>query len=140
MERAISVCMRVCQAPMWQEPQPPLVYLLSRFDTRECAERVTACARAQIRVLGDEGGKDVEGACDDAFLKKIEATMLTQARARPARPPARFPANALRCRLLSHTLSLRAPHSGLQCFVPVPYGCSRGKHLEEAYAGNADCK
>ena len=56
---------------------------------------MTACARAQIRVLGDEGGKDVEGACDDAFLKKIEATMLTQARAWPARPPARLPANAL---------------------------------------------
>ncbi|KAK9843436.1 hypothetical protein WJX81_002541 [Elliptochloris bilobata] len=32
----------------------------------------------RIRVLGDEGVKDAESACDDAFLKKIEATMLTQ--------------------------------------------------------------
>ena len=36
-------------------------------------------------MLGDEGGKDAESACDDAFLKKIEATMLTQARARRQR-------------------------------------------------------
>ena len=81
---------------------------------------MTARARAQIRVLGDEGGKDVEGACDDAFLKKIEATMLTQARARPARPPARLPANALRRRLCHTRLSLRAPHLETPCFVPVP--------------------
>ncbi len=39
---------------------------------------------AQIRVLGDEGGKEAAEAqseTDDVFLKKIEATMLTQARA-----------------------------------------------------------
>ncbi len=53
-----------------------------------CRDGRLRADRAQIRVLGDEGGKDAESACDDAFLKKIEATMLTQARApRPRRPP-----------------------------------------------------
>lgn len=34
----------------------------------------------QIRVLNDEGGKDAEAQSesDDVFLRKIEATMLTQ--------------------------------------------------------------
>jgi len=34
----------------------------------------------QIRVLNDEGGKDAEAQSesDDIFLRKIEATMLTQ--------------------------------------------------------------
>jgi hypothetical protein len=50
-----------------------------------CHDGGPRAARAQIRVLGDEGSKDAESACDDAFLKKIEATMLTQARA--PRPP-----------------------------------------------------
>ena len=38
----------------------------------------------QIRVLGDEGGKEAAEAqseTDDVFLKKIEATMLTQVHA-----------------------------------------------------------
>ena len=36
---------------------------------------------SQIRVLGDEGGKEAveaQSETDDVFLKKIEATMLTQ--------------------------------------------------------------
>lgn len=46
-------------------------------------------------MLGDEGSKDVEAACDDAFLKKIEATMLTQVRADAAHA---FGVPELRCR------------------------------------------
>ena len=36
----------------------------------------------QIRVLNDEGGKDAEAQSetDDVFLRKIEATMLSQVR------------------------------------------------------------
>ena len=62
---------------------PSLAY---QFLTAACArskERSLTLpypTHAQIRVLGDEGGKDLENACDDAFLKKIESTMLTQAR------------------------------------------------------------
>ena len=42
---------------------------------------------AQIRVLGDEGGKEAAEAqseTDDVFLKKIEATMLTQVPVQPS--------------------------------------------------------
>ena len=87
---------------------------------------------AQIRVLGDEGGKEAAEAqseTDDVFLKKIEATMLTQVRAvsygKSSVENGGFPhgLHARSARLSQHMAALwRADHKRTRpfsCVVPL---------------------